>query len=1592
MMGPREASAVIDVGDPAPHFLLPSSTGSMIGLDDYLQRKAVVLYFYPRDETLVCVAQACAFRDHYREFVDAGAEIIGVSSDPVASHKGFASKHCLPFPLLSDDDNRLREAFGVKATLGIFPGRVTFVIDRSGIVQSVFSSQFRPRKHLDEALSVVRRLSETQGALPAAAAPGEHRTHRQLESYLPPRVVEHLQREVETREPSLHRFTGAILFVDSAGFTARAESLAAEGPVGAEKLTRLLDQNLGRVVDLIHEYGGQAVKFAGDAVIAMWTAESEPLRAAAQRAAACALRIQESFAPHGDEQPAKSDTSPLSFKTVIGAGDMVEFHIGGSLSRWEYVVSGEPLVQVGEIAGQATVGRVLVSTEAVEVLGSACQTEPMSEASARLVELFDDQLPESAGVRLPGEEPLIEPGGPSAPDLEDLATTDLWAYIPGAIRAHLAAGQTEWLGELRRVTILFVNLLDFDDQADDALQVLQTTMAAIQQGLYGQEGSLNKLLADDKGLVAIGALGLPPLSHEDDALRGVRAAMDIQTRLAEIAMRTSIGVTTGRVFCGPVGSGTRREYTMIGDVVNTAARLMARADEGVLCDAETQRGCRGRIEFTQLQSMVLKGKAEPLAVFRPIGEAAEESDFFIVGREAERATLREELDRLLLRDSGAVALVGPQGIGKTALCTLLARLAASQGVPSLHGHGDSMQGDAPYHAWNRVFRAVLELPSHIGGDELKARVTARLADSEFRSLLPLLGPVLAVDWPDTETTAAFDPEVRADHTMDLLVKLLQRHGRQRPLLLCLDDAQWMDPSSWKLLRVVRRHVSPVLVVILWRSDDSDGHDRLVQLASLHQIPLGPLSDTRVAELACKKLGVDQLPGPVKDALVERARGNPSYAHELVAALREEGLVTVAGGTCSIPDGMTKEALNRRLPESFQAVITSRLDRLSPAAQMTVKVASVLGDSFTLELLGVAHPGSPDSAALRGDLAELSDHELLRQDRQDRPDTGEASGAAEDAAVVFRFRSQLVREVVYGVMLFRQRQAIHRAVATWLEAHREVRGRELLVIAHHWEQAGESALALDCLEEAGHRAVNTYASKEAIRSFEHAVELAESAWKGRPDSQQRLRLGQWQRCIGESYFNTGQVRPSRRHYEEAMRHLGWPVPDGVMGLVFALGKDVVRQVVHLAAPWLFVAGRKLRRGSKALSRRRQAMLDATRCHLRLTELYYFEEDKARVLLTSMQGVNLGERLGVCTELAQAYANLSLVVATAPAMGLARRYVRRAREVAELHGGQWTRGYVWSYTSLPFLGNADWPEAMEALREPLEIGQDLGDWRRLATAQTILSSCCYFHGHFRDAARHAEDVLPLARGRDDDQQRSWASILLAEAQYRLGLLDAARVSLDRCEAFLEKSPESATKTIALGLRASLDWNEGKHGAAEQRAIAALERLRVTAPTAYYVMEGFSGAAEVLVMLWKKLDSEGKPVTEEQKARAVEACKLLRGYARVFRLARARSLTWTGVLQWLQGRSARARKTLRSAIRIADRLDMPFESGLARYELSQLIGGSEARGLLSEARGHFEVAEAEGYVARVEARSALLVGRDLPGSGGLLSAGDEAPGEDA
>src|SRR5215208_506715 len=547
-----------------------------------------------------------------------------------------------------------------------------------------------------------------------------------LASYVPKLIQNRIIADPSPIEsPVAEEFQAAILFADISGFTLLTERMAERGPTGVEILARILNEYFGQLIDIIHDYGGDVVKFAGDAVIAVWPIvpdlpPAEHVSRADQwqwtmRAAECAIEVHRRLTNYQVED------ANLYLKLAVSMGKVTTAHVGGVFNRWEFLLTGSPLVELGIANNLAKADDILVTPSAWKLIRNDCNAEAME---------FELKDTIAQGGRL---ESLNKPSSifslPEKPVVPEGAENSLRPYIPGAVINRLTAGQSSWIAELRRVTVLFINLPDLDQNTE--LENSQNIARLIQRSVYRYEGSINKINVDDKGITIVAALGLPPFSHEDDPARGVQAALMIRKELNNLKIHSNIGITTGRIFCGSVGNESRREYTIIGNAVNMSARLMAAAGgmaeliqkRGVpiLCDRSTFDSAKDVVEFESFPQIYVKGRVDPVAVFHPfaVKKSVIRPTTDLIGRQEEKTMMANALQELARgAPHQTIILQGEAGIGKSRLFEDLVRQAETLRVRMFIGGGDAVEKNSSYRAWRPIFNKILDIEEALASAEV----------------------------------------------------------------------------------------------------------------------------------------------------------------------------------------------------------------------------------------------------------------------------------------------------------------------------------------------------------------------------------------------------------------------------------------------------------------------------------------------------------------------------------------------------------------------------------------------------------------------------------------------------------------------------------------------------------------------------------------------------------------------------------------------------------------------------------------------------------------------------------------------------------
>ncbi|HSB00485.1 MAG TPA: AAA family ATPase, partial [Anaerolineales bacterium] len=1304
----------------------------------------------------------------------------------------------------------------------------------------------------------------------------------------------------------------------------------------------------GQLIDIIHNYGGDVVKFAGDAVIAVWPIVPDlPFEAAARgsasradqwqwtmRAAECAIEVHKRLTNY------QVENANLYLKLAVSMGRISTAHVGGVFNRWEFLMAGTPLVELGIANNLAQAGEILITPSAWKLIRNDCNAETME---------FELKDTIAQGGRL---ESLNKPSSifslPKKPAIPEGAENSLRPYIPGAVINRLTAGQGSWIAELRRVTVLFVNLPDLDQYTE--LESAQNIARLVQKSVYRYEGSINKINVDDKGITIVAALGLPPFSHEDDPARGVQAALMIRKEFANLNIRSHIGITTGRIFCGSIGNEARREYTIIGHAVNLSARLMgaaSRQDElivkhgiPILCDRLTYDSAKEAVEFESILPQQVKGRTEPVEVFHPLElkKSVIRPKTELIGRQEEKALIANALQELTRgAPHQTIVLQGEAGIGKSRLFEDLVRQAETLHVKMFVGSGDTIEKSNPYHAWRPIFNKIFEIEDLLAKSEfieearvaIQNNVIEKLAriDPDLARYFPLMEVVLPISFDDNELTSAMMGEIRGGNVRELLTRLLSFEASQAPLLIVMEDLHWFDSASWTLLVDVQQKVQPLFLALNTRplSDPLPVQFKQIldtQNARLVKLEAMMLDD--VEALVCQRLGVKSVPQLVGRLIREKSEGNPFFAEELAYALRDSGILVIENQECRV-DAQFADMEDLTLPDTLQAAITNRIDSLNPSQQLTLKVASVIGRIFAFRVLQAVHPIEADRPVLYDCLETLTRLSLTLVESE-----------APDLAYVFKHA--LTQEVAYNLMLFSQRRQLHQAVAEWIEKNYEKNLEAYYtILAHHWSQAAETTealrnshallKALEYLDKAGEQAVQNYANKEVIQLFGQALELDQKLTGpevGHVARERQIRRARWHSRVGLAYYGIGSLPDCEKHVREALQLLGYPIPKSKMQFALGLLPQIVRQVFHRYFPVHYIGTLQ--------GQERDVAIEVARLYELLGRSYFYSQDTLPIMYCVLRFVNTAEKAGPSPELASAYAGLAILAGFAQLHSLADAYVDRALTVSENANQPSNLITVGVMASVYKITVGRWEEIRAQAREARALCEQLGDYRQWGDSMEVLGESALISGDLPDALKTLKTLLEDARQRRNPLQVCWGLFGVAAIYIRMGDMAAAIPMLEEELQILEELPNLASSINTYGQLALAHIRLGRHDEAVTYADRVIDLAANKSPTVYSMGIGFSAAAEVYFELWQKAlrnANRGLDIAQH-KLYAEKALNLLRTFRKVFPIGQPSAYYYQGWYEELMGEPRRAFKTWRKGLEAAQKFNLLYEEGLIRIRL--------------------------------------------------------------
>lgn len=683
----------------------------------------------------------------------------------------------------------------------------------------------------------------------------------------------------------------------------------------------------------------------------------------------------------------------------------------------------------------------------------------------------------------------------------------LQQYIPKELlkklNAALAGGGL--IGERRVVTMLFCDVkgstaaaeqLDPEDWTD----IINGAFEHMIKPVYKYEGTVARLMGD-----AILAFFGAPIAHEDDPERAVLAGLDIVNGIKPycdqvkarygVPVDVRVGINTGMVVVGTVGSDLRMEYTAMGDAINLAARMEQSAQPGTVQIAhDTYKLVAPLFEVQELGEIVIKGKQEPVLAYRVLARKAEPGrmrgvaglESRLVGRALEMATLDETLDKAEHGVGHIVGLISEAGLGKTRLIEEIQKKWKSRTALTWFAVGSlSYESSHAYGMFQNLVRQLNGITLDDSDAESAHQLEPMLARfaPEHRErvayvLERLLGVRGIVAKPDSSTIPlegeAFQRELYA-----VIQTIFRQTFENKPGVLVLDDLHWSDAASVELLRSLLPLTDELPLVVLFAirpNRDAPGWqipeyaDR--ELAHHYtELKLRPLSDDDSRLLVTTLLGGAEIPADLMTKILERVVGNPFFIEEVVRTLIENGTFVrnLASGRWQV----TKRSEGFDIPDSLYALLAARIDQLEEMTRRTLQLSAVIGRSFYVRVLAaIADPGHD----LDRELGTLRRLDLI----------GEAARVPE---IEYRFRNPLTQEVAYQSILLKQRRDFHRQVAEKMEElYHERLDEYASLLAHHFAASDHRDKAVHYARRAARRALGLYAYDDALRDLQGALDL------------------------------------------------------------------------------------------------------------------------------------------------------------------------------------------------------------------------------------------------------------------------------------------------------------------------------------------------------------------------------------------------------------------------------------------------------------------------------------------------------------------------
>jgi class 3 adenylate cyclase/tetratricopeptide (TPR) repeat protein len=666
-------------------------------------------------------------------------------------------------------------------------------------------------------------------------------------------------------------------------------------------------------------------------------------------------------------------------------------------------------------------------------------------------------------------------------------------YVPKAVTSRILEGKPTLPSERREATVIFLDIKDFTHPSErldpeEATDILNRIFQPIINIIYKYEGSINKFLGDGL-MIVFGA----PYSHENDPERAVRASLEmvesierngeIEIDNKKIKLKARIGINTGLCISGEIGSTLRKEFTVIGDTVNLAFRLQSNSMPGkILIGEKTFRRIKNSFIISSPRKLRIKGKKDLVSAYTLKGEKKRISFFErkkkyyspFIGREEELQILREALKKSYNSRGQIIEISGELGIGKSRLILELTKDSLTKEFNILSSNCSSWEESKPYAPLKEIFTKIFGIKFDDDLKEIDKKIENKIKETDSSLLFAssYFSRLLSSKIKSLEEVMEQSKE-ESNLFIRVMKKLLLNYSSRKPLLIIIEDVQWIDDASAEFLIQCSKELKEYPILLIYSLRES--LKKRESIAGSKRIKLLPLKNTesdRLVGFLIKENDIYQL---MKDKIISTANGNPLFIEEIVRGIEEKRLSVDKDRLGNYPEIFA----DFQIPDTVQSIARARIDLLPVGLKEILYQASVLGRYIEIKLLQKIT--DLEDKVLLETMKKLQKHEFIEKVEK-----------APQSQQYFAFTHSLIQEIAYNSLLFKTRRSLHNKIGSVMEViYLSKINAKVEELAYHFKNSNNNEKAIFYLNKAGDKAQSLYAFSNAVNYFQDCINILET---------------------------------------------------------------------------------------------------------------------------------------------------------------------------------------------------------------------------------------------------------------------------------------------------------------------------------------------------------------------------------------------------------------------------------------------------------------------------------------------------------------------